>query len=226
MIFYSNVSTSQTYEIGVSFGGTNFIGDVGEVSFTNPDDYISRSQISGGFIFKWNRSKRHSFRFSVLKLNTYANDNLTNDPGRLNRGLAFTTDITELSLGIEYTFWDWDLHEFGNPFTPYLYTGPTYFFTNHQRLENNELVERGMLSNIAIPMIFGVKYRFAFHWVISAEIGARYTFTDNIDGSTPNEINSDLNYQDFGNLNSNDWYLFSGINLTYTFGRKPCYCKF
>ena len=28
----------------------------------------------------------------------------------------------------------------------------------------------------------------------------------------------------FGNLNNNDWYVFSGITLTYTFGEKPCYC--
>ena len=30
----------------------------------------------------------------------------------------------------------------------------------------------------------------------------------------------------FGNFNNNDWYVFSGFTLTYTFGRKPCYCNF
>ncbi|MDX1317352.1 MAG: DUF6089 family protein, partial [Xanthomarina gelatinilytica] len=24
----------------------------------------------------------------------------------------------------------------------------------------------------------------------------------------------------------NDWYMFTGVTLTYTFGRKPCYCVF
>ena len=28
----------------------------------------------------------------------------------------------------------------------------------------------------------------------------------------------------FGNINNNDWYMFSGITLTYTFGTNPCYC--
>ena len=28
----------------------------------------------------------------------------------------------------------------------------------------------------------------------------------------------------FGNLNSNDWYVFSGVTITYTFGQNPCFC--
>ena len=226
MVLFTNISISQTYEVGLSVGGTNFVGDVGSESFTSPDDYISRSQLSVGFLFRWNRSDRHSFRFSAMRFRTTGDDELADDPAREKRGLSFTTDITEFSLGIEYTFWKFDLHEFGNPFVPYLYTGPTYFFSKNQKLENGELVEGGTLSNFAIPMVIGIKYRFAFHWLISAEFGARYTLTDNLDGSTPSEINSDLESQDFGNLNSEDWYLFSGITLTYTFGRKPCYCNF
>ena len=47
-------------------------------------------------------------------------------------------------------------------------------------------------------------------------------FTDNIDGSLSNTEN----YTNFGNINNNDWYVFSLINLSYTFGRKPCYCNY
>ena len=57
---------------------------------------------------------------------------------------------------------------------------------------------------------------------LSFEIGARYTFSDKIDGSLP--YNENFNYT-FGNENNNDWYMFSGFNLTYTFGRQPCYCN-
>jgi hypothetical protein len=51
--------------------------------------------------------------------------------------------------------------------------------------------------------------------VLALETGARYTLTDNIDGSFN---------QKFGNINNNDWYVFTGATLTYTFGTKPCYC--
>jgi hypothetical protein len=30
-----------------------------------------------------------------------------------------------------------------------------------------------------------------------------------------------LTYLKFGNINNNDWYVFSGLTLTYTFGENP-----
>jgi hypothetical protein len=77
-------------------------------------------------------------------------------------------------------------------------------------------------SAFALPMVIGVKARFFSNFVIGAEVGARYTFTDNLDGSNPKNNNFD-NLR-FGNLNSNDWYVFSGLTLTYTFGQNPCFC--
>jgi hypothetical protein len=71
-------------------------------------------------------------------------------------------------------------------------------------------------------MILGLKYRFYDNYILSIELGARYTFSDKIDG---NNVSDDyLNYN-FGNINNNDWYMFTKINLTYTFGRNPCYCN-
>ena len=60
------------------------------------------------------------------------------------------------------------------------------------------------------------------------EIGARYTFIDDLDGS--NTVSND-DYQNndlykFGNLNNNDWYIFTTVFINFTFGRKPCYCNF
>jgi hypothetical protein len=48
-------------------------------------------------------------------------------------------------------------------------------------------------------------------------MGARYTLTDNLDGSKKKES---LKSSQFGNINNNDWYVFSGLTLTYTFGEK------
>ena len=56
------LTQAQTYEIGVFAGGSNFIGDVGS------SKYISPNQPALGGIFKWNRSARHSFRFSLIFL--------------------------------------------------------------------------------------------------------------------------------------------------------------
>jgi hypothetical protein len=207
-------------------GGTNFTGDVGSSSFVMPEDYFTSDNLSYGVIFKWNRSVRHSFRFSVLRANTYGDDARSEMNRRLERGFKFDQSMTEVSLGIEYTFWEWDPHTLGTHVTPYLATGPTYFFAEHHYIRNNQLVKGKSFGSFAIPMIIGVKANLSQHWVLALEYGARYTFTDNLDGSDPTEMSGDTNFISFGNPNTNDWYMFAGFTLTYSFGRRPCYCNF
>jgi hypothetical protein len=67
-------------------------------------------------------------------------------------------------------------------------------------------------------------YKVAFNsMVIALEGGARYTFTDNLDGSAPV---GDDNTISIGNRNNNDWYVFTGVTVSFTFGRRPCFCAF
>jgi hypothetical protein len=219
---------SQTYEIGPVFGNTAFVGDVGSTHVVNTNDFFSLDQMSYGLLFRWNRSQRHSFRFSATQLNTYGFDRNSDIVERQNRNLNFETQINELSLGIEYTFWEWDLHSAKRPqFVPYLHTGIAYYFTNHFARAGNILIESDDLNGLAIPMTFGAKVTIGRRFVFSAEFSPRYTFTDNMDGSNPSELDSSNAFTEFGNPNSNDWYIFAGFSLTYTFGRKPCYnCTF
>jgi len=214
-------TSSQTYEIGVFFGGSNFIGDVGATN------YISPNQLAFGGIIKWNRSPRHSFRASLTYANIEGNDSKSDDPRRIQRDYDFKNRLIEFSLGIEFTFLDFNLHELGFKSTPYLYTGisvahhDNYFFTT----TGNYTFEDTSSLAYGIPMVIGYKARIATSLVLGAEIGARYTFSDELDGSVPDtkEVQQILS---FGNTNSDDWYVFSGLTLTYTFGRKPCYCGF
>ena len=56
-------------------------------------------------------------------------------------------------------------------------------------------------------------------------MGARYTLTDNLDGSNPENEFDDLPTYKFGNISNNDWYIFTGLTISFTFGDLPCYCK-
>ena len=213
-------TNAQIYEIGVFAGGSNFIGDVGATS------YISPNQLAFGALFKWNRSPRHSYRVSLIFSDLEGIDLKSNDPRRIQRGYNFNTSITELSTGIEFTFLDFDLHQIGFKSTPYLYTGisaarhKNYYFSNTGIYTS----EDSKSWAFGIPMVIGYKARVSNHIILAAEIGARYTFSDELDGSVPSaEFREQFS---FGNTNSNDWYVFSGITLTYTFGRRPCYCNF
>ena len=213
--------TSQTYEIGLYAGGSNFIGDVGKTNYINPNALVL------GGIAKWNRSPRHSFRASVLFANLEASDLNSDDIRRQNRGYEFSSSLVEGSLGVEYTFWDFDMHaSFNRPATPYLYTGFTYVYHDSFALDGveNELVKTKNEWDLAIPMVIGFKAQVSESFVLALEIGARYTFADNLDGSYPGD--EDLGSLSFGNINNKDWYMFSGLTITYTFGRQPCYCGF
>ncbi len=70
----------------------------------------------------------------------------------------------------------------------------------------------------AIPLGIGYKFRLMRDIVMGFEIRGRYTLTDELDYN-----NEEIEGMNFGNPNTNDWYFFSGIRLTYWFGRPPCH---
>jgi len=209
-------SKAQINEIGVFLGGSNYIGDVGKTNYVNPNE------LAYGLIYKWNKSPRHAWRFSYIQSKITANDLDSKVPGRYLRGYNFENNIKEVSAGLEFNFFDFNLHEFGTKITPYIYTGLSY--TNYDELYVLNKITKKDINHgtFAIPMTVGLKSNITKEWILGFEIGARYTMTDNLDGSLPR--NPNLQSLKFGNINSNDWYVFTGFTLTYTFGQKPCYC--
>ena len=207
---------AQINEIGIFLGGSNYIGDVG------PTTYIAPSEPSIGLLYKWNRSTRHSYRFSIKHGNINSDDKDSDVSGRKLRGLSFTNSITEFSAGLEFNFFEFDLHQSGTLFSPYVFTGVSHFIYNEKYILGTEAETDYRDSAFAIPMVVGIKTRFLDNFILGFEVGARYTFTDNLDGSNPKNDNFE-NFR-FGNLNSKDWYVFTGFTLTYTFGDNPCYC--
>lgn len=212
----STVLKAQINEIGVFLGGSNYIGDVG------PTNYIAPNDIAIGFVYKWNRSTRHTYRFSYTYGQLSSNDADSDVPDRNLRGLSFENKVNEFSAGLEFNFFDFDLHKLSSQFTPYVYTGISYFSYKELFYINNEVKEDYTEGALAIPIVLGVKAKLNRRFIIGLEAGARYTFTDNLDGSNPK--NENLNSLKFGNINSNDWYVFTGFTLTYTFGENPCFC--
>lgn len=206
---------AQTYEVGLFAGGANVIGDVGRTNYLLP------TGPAYGGVFKWNKSKRYAYRASIIKGNVVNDDAKSNLSSRVQRGFRVENSVVEYSLGMEFHFVEYNLHKLGPAFTPYLYTGVTYFrydFNYIDALQVQDINQKD--GSFAIPMTVGAKYRLSQFLILGAEIGARYTLTDNLDASNPE--GSNFEQFRFGNVFSDDWYVFSGITLTYTFGRKPC----
>lgn len=216
LVFAFMAANAQIHEIGVFAGGSNYIGDIGKMS------YIAPNEPAFGILYKWNRSPRHSWRISYTQARISGNDRDAATPARKLRGYSFTNSLKEVSVGLEFNWFDFNLHDSKPKFTPYIYSGLSYmhynglfFVSGYPKYDNTH-------DGIAIPMVLGFKGRVMPHMILGFEAGARYTFRDDLDGSNP--TNKNLVLQKFGNINSNDWYVFTGFTLTYTFGNKPCYC--
>ena len=132
-------ASAQTFEVGPFIGGANYIGDVGSTAWINPNTLVA------GGIAKWNRSDRHSIRLSLLYADISADDSKSNEVRRQQRGYTFSNHIAEISLGIEFNYYEFDLSKLTEQKTPYLYTGITYFNSNHQLL-SADLPSKGTLE--------------------------------------------------------------------------------
>ena len=215
LVLFSASLQAQSYEIGVFAGGANNIGDVGRTSYLLPSD------IAFGGLFKWNKSKRYAWRASIIYGKFKADDAKSNLSSRQQRGYAIGNSLLEASAGLEFNFVEYNLHKLGPAFTPYLYSGISYFRYDYNYFDAGQLVNINQRDGaFAIPMTVGLKMRISQNFIIGAEIGARYTFTDNLDGSNPENSNF-VDFQ-FGNIFSDDWYVFSGVTFTYTFGKISC----
>lgn len=204
---------AQIHEVGVFLGGSNYIGDIG------PTTYISPNEPAIGVLYKWNKSPRHSYRFSYIQSKITSNDLDSKEVSRYQREYRFENNLKEVSLGLEFNFFDFNLHESSRKISPYVASGLSYFLAKYTLTDSKtDTSVRGRTErrkSIALPIIIGIKSNISPRLVLALETGARYTLTDNVDGSFN---------QNFGNINNNDWYVFTGATLTYTFGNKPCYC--
>lgn len=204
---------AQIHEVGVFLGGSNYIGDIG------PTTYVSPNEPAIGVLYKWNKSPRHSYRFSYIQSKITSNDLDSKEVSRYQREYRFENNLKEVSLGLEFNFFDFNLHESSRKISPYVASGLSYFLAKYTLTDSKtDTSIRGRTErrkSIALPIIIGIKSNISHRLVLALETGARYTLTDNVDGSFN---------QNFGNINNNDWYVFTGATLTYTFGNKPCYC--
>jgi len=217
---------SQNNEIGIFLGGANYIGDVGPSTYISPFSYNASTNYVGGIIFRKNFNDRISARakFNYAKIGSSDNWPQTADY-RQQRGNYFKNRIVEFGLGIDFNFIEFDVYESSLQMTPYVSTGISVFGYDQLRygISEVEATQYGDASSISIPITMGYKIKPLKDFIIAFEITANYSFTDNIDGSYP--VGKLLeSSQNFGSTLSKDWYIFSGITITYLFGNKKCYC--
>ena len=174
MVFLPLISHAQMHEVGLFLGGSNLIGDVGSRKF------INTKAPAFGIIYKYNITTRYSFRgsFSYSKI---VNKNFyTNDLNRFRTFLSVTNQITEFSAGVEFNFFDFNLHDQERYLTPYVYLGLNYFRYNLFYIDRNQpltITEYDKDLEFSIPLTLGMKAKLSPQFVLGFEIGARYALT-------------------------------------------------
>ncbi|MFV0305850.1 MAG: DUF6089 family protein [Moheibacter sp.] len=267
-LFFS-MSFAQRHEIGVFAGGANVIGDIGKSNYINPmpvsseeNETIGRVPLAFGLLYRFNFNPYMGFRLSGTYGKVIGADFSAPEEYKKERGYTYKNNIIEGALLFEYNFFNINEKD-GKKHSPYIFGGIGAFFydknlytVNHtfERDENGVIVEPTAIasevitrtkkeSSFTLPFGAGYKFKYRKSFVLSAEVGFRYTQVDNLDFSFSEEadftFNSEagLNNADVNQLNSNfvksrqvgntsnhDWYVFTGLTLTYTFGRPPCYC--
>jgi hypothetical protein len=196
-------------EIGLTFGGSNYVGDINS-AFNSNEDNAQWNQFESSFDFynvnfMWGAMVRYNFNprwvlntsFSMSKLE--GQDSYFNNP----RNLSFYTDIKEFSSVIEFNFLDYQTGSRKHRIAPYIFVGIAGFHFNpktdivnpiSQELESIFLRDfntegQGMPGYqeaysrycLAIPFGLGIKFSASEYISIGLQWGFRKTFTDYID---------------------------------------------
>jgi len=215
-------SYSQINELGLHVGGSNYIGDIGNES------YISPNNLSIGAIYKWNMNPRVTLRGSFSYIKISADDADSSNEVREARNFSFKNAIKELAVGVEFNYYKYTLtrREFAS--TPYLILELAAFNYNtadDKAANTPTTINTTSKTGFTVPFGIGYKTRLAHNIGIGFEIKARYSFVDDLDyfieGVDYN--NATIEQINFGNPDSDDWYITTGINIVFGFGRKGCY---
>ncbi|MEO9570820.1 MAG: DUF6089 family protein [Polaribacter sp.] len=211
---FSSILLGQVYEAGVSFGGTNYVGDIGN------NYYIYPNKPAGALLYKYNWNPRVALRATYSYLPISGNDLDADTAYRKDRGINFSNTINELALGLEYNFYEYDLSSDDKTWTPYIILELVGFnYTNEESYNTSGQIVYGNKTSYAIPFGLGYKSKLYGALAFSIEAKFRYTFEDDLDFVSNNTPN--INIEGTGN----DWYMFTGFSLIYTFGRPACYTE-
>ena len=185
------------FEIGTSLHGVIAVGE-------KPIENYSPTT-SVALVARYNLPYRLAIRASFAPTYNYT-DQVSDTP------VWEVYKSTRAALGLEYHFTDFNVYDSRRQFTSYSLIGVTYQLGD-EPAENWELISK---TPFGMTVGFGVKFRAFPIFIVSAEIGAGFLFSDDYDRLSNSDIPSATSFDRSGN----DWYLFPNLTITYTFGPK------
>ncbi|TKC05675.1 hypothetical protein FA048_18355 [Pedobacter polaris] len=185
-IFLSSTAFAQQIELGINAGGASYLGDLNQY---NP---IKISGISAGAFIKVNLDPHWAVGLHYNYGKIKGADSLSSYAQFRDRNLSFYTPLNEVSLLLQFNFFD--LYSPGGKrrFSPYIFAGigavvfePKTEYKDNEyllRLYNTEGQSMAYKKHsLTIPYGVGIKYRYTESLTIFGQAGYRSPFTDYID---------------------------------------------
>jgi len=168
----------------------------------NPSRHYYHPSFSIGPIYRYNLNERLSFRAHALYHSLSGSDLDFINSFQLNRGAEFAASFVDLAVNFEFNWWKYKTAFRKTKYSPYVLAGLGYGAVLTS--------DPGSSSHFTIPFGFGVKANLGKRLSGGLEWSGRKTFSDLVDG-LPN-LGSDGSFAVVGN---NDWYVFTGLFITY-----------
>jgi Domain of unknown function (DUF6089) len=189
-IFLTTTATAQMrgWEVGAWGGVSNYFGDL------NTEWRLNRVQLSGGLGTRYNFNDRLCIKMGANYGRISAADAESSNSFEQRRNLSFESNILEGTMQLEFNFLPYVHGSRDYFFTPYMFTGPAFYYFNPQTELNGvryDLVEMGTegqfngdeynLAQLGWSYGLGLKMDLSYRWSLSLELSARKLFTDYID---------------------------------------------
>lgn len=212
LLLLTQGALAQKNELGGGLGALNYIGEAS--LFYNP----ALLRPAGYVFYRRNLSPVVATRFALTVGNMQAYENDATAVGAARKA-TFNGLLTDVAITFEYNFFDYILNyldrKYARKYSPYLTAGICLYNFNSSSSASKK---SDISTNIGIPVGVGIKYMFTDQWNIGAELVARKTFSDKIDGINDNYINGKL----ASDPTDKDFYYFLGVNVSYTFYKIHC----
>lgn len=202
VVLFSSGLFSQKNEFGFLIGGTYYVGEL------NPYKQYNQTHLGCGLLFRKNLNSRLSIRLSGNYGKVSGADSLNDLEIYSNRNLHFKSSLFELGGIVELNFFNYKPGDIKKDrYTPYLFTGLTYFYMNPMAQLGDDwydlqsLGTEGQgsplnskdhykLNQISMPFGIGYKANLTKRICISFEYGLRKTFTDYLDDVSGYYVNN------------------------------------
>lgn len=177
----------QTIELGIAAGGAGYIGDL------NQKQPLKISGLSAAAYVKMNLDPYWAVGLHYAYGKIKANDAKSDNSQFRDRNINFKTPLNEVSLQVDFNFFDYFAGGGTKMFTPYLFTGigtvlfspkATYdgveYNVRHYKTEGGNGVP---YKNYTFNILYGAgaKVRLKENWGLFTSIGYRTAYSDYLD---------------------------------------------